>query len=177
MAFKDFLLKNSYSVIDNISYQKDIKNISFKLKIFVDDTKSELIQELNFNLYPNEPQIIIKHKAKNKEPKEKNIRDTYIVKSKAKNEWGQHNGSIVSWDGALWRVLSEEDLIDRIIYIENDNKYYKYINGELKNIKNIFTKELWDEFFSIEKMNSIDNNIIKAIYEYLKTRDEFKILK
>ena len=169
MAFQDFITNGTYSIIHKVQYDHQNKIINYYITVFTDDSKEEIMATME-KFHDGEtvyPSIIAKDI--NTPPTNPEVGDAYIIGQSPTGDWTSYPGFYTRWYNK-WKSI---DIIPNVFYDKKDKKYYKKIGDKYKKVKNIFTKDTWNNFLSIEELSKKDNNLIKAIYSYLKTRTEF----
>lgn len=176
MAFKNFIKTNSYTAIENITLDKKNRNLSFKIVVYSDDKKRNIIFENNFNYIFNKKII----------DKSGEIVDTLdqVTQSKleeglflVKNENAIYSKRIVNFYNSAGKIEKTETLIDKYFvdadYINfNNNIIYKL---DLLDRINPFqisqaldTEKTWNE------LGFIDKNIYEVVYEFCKKLEIFE---
>jgi hypothetical protein len=170
MAFKDFITSGTYSIINRVQYDSQTKDLSYVITVFTDASKEERMATMEKMHNCDYEYLSIIDKEVNTPPPTDSlsIGDSYIIGPSPTGDWKPHPGLLVKW-AKRWEYGYD---IPDIFYDKKDKKYYKKRGDKYIEVKDVFTKETWNKYFSIEALNKKDNNLIKAIYSYLKTRTE-----
>lgn len=176
MAFKNFIKTNSYTAIENISLDKKNKNLSFKIVVYSDEKKQNILFENSFNYIFNKKII----------DKSGEIVDTLeqVTKSKleeglflVRNENAIYNKKIVKFYNSDGKVEKTEIINDKYFldtdYINfNNTTIYKLNFLDQSNPFQISqaldTEKTWNE------LGFIDKNIYEVVYEFCKQLEIFE---
>lgn len=175
MALKNYLLQNSYSIVDSHQYSKMSNSLRFFLKIYADDTKQIELASKSFEVSRYvEYRSLGDHRLS--PPENPKVGEGFYVSKDATGEWSGKSGHIAEWDVArnswgYWGLGRAQ------IYYSESGDYYFTMNYDTEErIKAYPTDDfrLWDKWFSADKIFSSDSNLHKQCYEFLKSRPSFE---
>ena len=178
MAVKDFLSKGTYTSIENLIYEKSLKRCTVVLEIWSDSSKSTVLANKGITV-DGSYKVISVESIKNKlksQPHEISADMHYIIDkdglgselSGYENQLTKYNEDTNQWDNwVLWEGL--------VIFVEDEQKYYRYKNKEWVEEKNVLTdKRIWDKWFAPEVALAEGTNPTKQMYKFIKTLEQFK---
>lgn len=164
MALANILQPNSYSVIDQLSYSKQRKEISFYLCVFFDSSKVQRLTDMYFNLNGVIDVVHVIDADITELPAQVSIGDTYIVAKNATGDLEQYAGQTIVWTGSNYVSYSSDNTV---IWLESKGCYVKAQDGYPK--VQFLGKKEYEQFFSSEVVNSI--GIVAACYQFVKSME------
>ena len=175
MAIKDYLAKDTYSVVDSITFSKR-GWLRFDLKIFSDSSKSVELATKTFEISRH---ILCKgiKGFTSVPPKDAMAGEFYVVLKDPKptGEWEGREGlfAVLNEKGqwCFWGSSGTETLYNIV-----DDYYFKLNLDTLEPVKIMVYNDirLWDKWFSSELVFSDSSNIHKQIYSFLKSHAGFE---
>ena len=169
MAFGNFIKPGTYSNIQKIQYCKQNKFLFFNVVVYSSDAKVEEITTVSYLLDGQKTYPTIKDKDLTDPPTDPSEGDAYIIPENATGAWAGHTGQIARYISDNWSIYDYEE----VLYVEDEDKYYRLSNGSPVEVTDTFTSALWDQYFGIDALSMQDSNLLAQIYIYLKTRQEF----
>jgi len=181
MAFGNYLMDGTYTIVRDCTYSKQKKYLFFDLVVYKDVTKIDELSSTRYNLTISETHTKVIDKDLMTPPETFNEGDFYYVASNPSGAWKNNAGQLAYACKNTWCFLSLRK--DEIIYVADEDKYYRYDEksaeyrtntGILVEKANVFDAYTWDKYFDISKIGVLNNSdLIQQIYTYLKTRLEF----
>ncbi len=176
MAFSSYMFPDSYTVISSFNYRKQERELEIYIRVYSDELKNILITESSFRLNGNSECIEVLG-ILDEPPVDASTGDSYLSSENTTGDWKDGKCCIVQKKTEGWRCINTNEPI----YVIDEDKYYLIIapdnNMETRSIAvipSVFTSSTWNEFFDIGDISKQDNNFIRAMYTYLKTRIEFQ---
>lgn len=174
MALKNFMFDGSYSHLTNISYDKQRKVISFEVSVY--SNKLEAVGRAStvipYFIRALDP-IEIKDRDASVPPSRLSGGDKFIVSSNPSRGFEGHSGKLAEYD-IQTKSFSFSEIADGTKFRVGDeaNRVFVYSGGTFTRT-DVFSSQEWNKYFAPDKLSKSQNNILKAIYTYLKTMKEF----
>jgi hypothetical protein len=169
MALTNFMGANSYAIIQRVSYDKQSRYIGIEITVYSSPSKAVALTHFRLELqgtthggYP------VKSRSINTPPESPEVKDAYLVASEATGAWVGLEGKVVAWNGMSWDVIPSDS-----VYVEDEGKHIVVDGDGWVQDPMLLSPTEFDAIFAVEQLGGEDNNILKACYEYLKTRNEF----
>jgi hypothetical protein len=173
MAFKNFIKEGSYTIIDNVSYSKEGRDLSFSIKCFEDSKKKFVIldHKVKFN-FDNKLTVIDEYFTSIKQLDEDKL--SFILSPAEDNGFfTKRKQERVEADGSK----NVEDIVEKgntpeYIFITDINSYMKY-NSDTKRYEKdtgLTTIHFWDNNLAPDKLRKYDNPLELAYtfgYKYV----------
>lgn len=176
MALGNFITANTYSTIHHIVYDKHTCMCSFVLRVYQNSTKQNVLTEIGYSLDGSylTPEVLDKLSTSPISPSDG---DRYLVEAGATGDWAGQDYYQAVWNAGTssW----DFQVADSIYYNSGDSKYYQcsIYNSELYEVTDYFDKRKWDTWMLVSVIGGndagTDQNIVRRLYQYLKTRIEF----
>lgn len=173
MAFEGFIKEGSYTSIDDVFFNKSKRMLHFRLKVYKDNSKEDIIQEADYHA-AIDPYYSCITQGLVTPPVDPKPFDTYLINGVGKKDWKGHSLAVARWNTEAWEIFKATD---ENVFIEDEGKYYKILSDGIEEVFDVFGVREFDSLFSIDNLVKNGNNIYKCIYEYLKTKDEFVSIK
>jgi hypothetical protein len=194
MAFRDLFRAGTYSTI-SCEYNKQIPLVHVRMQVWMDSTKTQLITELQYTLSGKVRYVEVKSIV-DALPETPSHGDMYLISDNPTAELARHRGMVAAYDDRfsaegnyVWAYMLPPEgeclyVQDRQIYLSrNDLSKNRTKADDGKPVLWIpavapFDKNMWDKWFDASKIGGMapdgtPNNILRVVYEYLKTRPEF----
>lgn len=178
MALLHVIKNGTYSTVSINAYDKQKKCIQIEVRVYEDNTKKELLSSILYDL-DMKNENIISDAVLSDPPVSPNFGDRYLVGQNATGAWEQLENSLmefVSDNGGSWNQVQHGVLIvssgsDVTPYwFDTLNGYYKMIEGTHELVPtNSGGQKLWDTYFNPSLHSGLNENIVKSVYEYLKS--------
>lgn len=169
MGFANFMVNGSYAHLADVSYSKQDKQVNALLRVYKDDTQLEELSEINYQFDGFATLPAAKTKGDTAPPASPAEGDVYIVGSAATGLWAGHDQEVAAWVDGAWVFINGEDETYRN---DADGKAYKGTGSSWVEVSP-FDSVAWAQFFEVADLSVAGNNLLKATYDYLKTRPEF----
>lgn len=173
MALRNLFIDGSYSYIEDITYDKHRRHVSFYVVVFRDENKADQIMKVPYfldgeGLYP-----VVLSATTRKPPVDNEDKDKYIIPDRAQGDWKGRTGEIARWveEDQMWAF--DKMKYGDICFIVDQDSYFKKTEKGIMKSETYFDDKEWNKFFSPEALEEKGNNILAAIYTYLKTRPEY----
>ncbi len=182
MALLNVIKSNTYSTVSVRSYSKQDHSIQIEVKVYEDNTKKNKIATLNHDLVlKNENTIDCP--VLSDPPVSPSLGDRYFVGKDATGDWAGIEGSIVEYQdhgsGGVWHQTTHETMrssADEIngYWFEDLGGYYAMMDGTNDLVPTgPCGKKLWDTYFNPSLHETSGENLIKHVYNYLKTLPQY----
>lgn len=170
MALLNFLTNGSYSVISNIFYNKQSRFIDLQVDIFSDSSKESLLVSVPYRI---DGKILYGdvNGISNIPPESSSEGNCWAVTGEATGVWTGYEGFLMIYENESWSSRAVED--GHTVKNENDSKIYIKTSNNWVEHTSTIDSVTWDTYFSVDAISGSNNNLIKQIYEWLKTRPEF----
>lgn len=197
MALLNWIKPNTYLIVDEISYIKKQKYLTFTVILYADSTKTEELMKQQFIISDDNkfvfeiedfsttyPSVIVTNTI---EPPEQ-IGKTYILTESNKlpvllqlsssYQTVYHDGAV--YDGSNYDSLpkhyewkwNELPIDDNVTYNHPTQGKLKYNSNTLLFETAITKADIWNTYFSVDAIS--EHNIIKQCYLWLKSQNLFE---
>ena len=183
MAFLNFLIESSYSRVENIFYNKSNKQIRFSLAVYKKEgSELKLYQNIPYDLI-NISFRTIKIMSKTTDIGMPNFKaksgDIFIVPQNVTPSFSLFGNNISTTDviNKLVSYQNNQFVLDsqlnnlaiKSVWVEDEQKYFKFIDGSWVETTELFSPKDWDTYFSLEALKQEGSDPLKACYLWLKT--------
>ncbi len=174
MALKNFMFDGSYSRVTNVGYDKQRKVISFEVSVYDNalEVGGRAGTVIPYFIHAIDP-IEIKDRDASVPPSKLSGGDKFIVSSNPSRGFEGHSGKLAEYD-AQAQSFSFSEIADGAKFRVGDeaNRVFVY-SGGTSTRTDVFSSQEWNKYFAPDKLSKSQNNILKAIYTYLKTMKEY----
>lgn len=174
MALKGFLSTDNYTVVIVDEYDKQNKRLSFVARTYIDDSKEEVLTESNYDIEaPMEMCCEVLSKDTTSVPGSPSEDDKYIVGSTNEAPWHGMAGAIATWKAGNWQFETCADT--HVAYVADEDEHYVMKDGSWElGGDDLMTGDRWDARFGAAEFEAEDQNLLQAIYDWLKEQPEFE---
>ena len=175
MALKGFLSADNYTVVVVDDYDKKEKNLTFNAITYSDSSKTSILSESSYQVHAAgcENSSVLSMNVTSV-PTDASPGDSYVVGDSLESPFNGMAGTIAV-RGASATDWSMESVMDgRCVYVEDEDAHYMREDGTwVLATADHMTPARWDQLFDPNIFNAVNANLMQAIYDYLKTTDEF----
>lgn len=170
MALLHFHQTDSYSVINQIQYDKHSRMLRFILNVYEDSTKDALLFQLPYAFDGNKDYEDVKGTG-TEPPGSPTTGDKWCVLASATGDWASQDGRMAVYETDHWNFF--DMIAEYLVKSEADSKYYQKDGSTWTENTNTRPYDKWDTDFSPSALSPVDKNIMKQAYEYLKSLPAF----
>ena len=176
MALKGYISPNTYTNIDNTIYEKSTKRCTVSLSVYRDNADGFCLSNTSITVegYRLVPSLISLNPVKSV-PENITEGTMFLIGQDAEGSLKGLEGRIarIGVSGSIESFYLQDAIF--VLYVEDEQKYYKYINKEWIEEKNILAdKRIWDKWFAPEVALAEGTNPTKQMYKFMKTLEQFK---
>lgn len=165
MALLNLLSPNTYSVVDQLSYSKQDKHVSFLLKIYTNSDKSYLLTQLSVSLSGNSIVEEIESRTVTTPPKNPQPDQKWFVPEGATGAWAEHVGKVVLLDPQGNHEWTHMDIDGNTAWVKDEQKYVRFDTPQ--KVSEYRGKREFDLHFNWSKIES--QGLLACCYDYAKT--------
>jgi hypothetical protein len=184
MAFLHYLQQNSYTIIDGVLYHKEGRSCSFRLSIYADITKKEVLAYKEFSITGSIPVQAVISMNPTEEPSNPTVGDAYYIPKTCDFEPFSHYKNML----AIWQPVGPDNTLQwQYWFLNLRQRFYditsKVYYAKLHNMDDTPEPDwncwedvyLWNDWLSKDILFNPANetNLYKQIYLFLKTRPAF----
>jgi hypothetical protein len=174
MALKGYLTKDSYSIVDDVSYSKNSGYLRFTLRIYSDASKQIELANKFYEISKYMTHWGIKGTT-DTPPLQVELDDSYIIpkSSSPTGEWENRNGLIAKYEENGWVFWNTSPYG---IYYDIASASYFKLDAEFERVTvyPLDDSRQWDKWFRGDLVFSSKTNISKQIYDFLRTFPGFE---
>lgn len=175
MALKGFLSTDNYTVVVINDYDKKEKRLTFDATTYADATKTSVISESAYDVSVDMARCSsVISKDITSIPADAAEGSRYIVGDCSDSPLSGVIGAIATRGTTNndWTIESKAD--GACVHVIDEDAYYVRKDGSwILSDANDMTPARWDELFNPNLFDAANANLMQAIYDYLKTTDEF----
>jgi len=172
MALLNFIGPGTYSTVAILNYDYGNKLINIEVKTYTDSTKETHIATNIFHLEPNNSSCRKVKEVISAPPESPEVGDMYLVVDP------DPNSMLANADGAI--LIYREGLRTAFEYLSEDicicdestgDKFLTRADGSRELAPNyaVIDEDTWDSICGVSAINGDQSDIMKCVYEYLKT--------
>jgi hypothetical protein len=174
MAFSNFIIQKSYSVIDNIHLSYINKSLSFSVFVYEDSSKENILMNYPVQISGTEPcDIVTSYITSSKQITNE---EALLVSDKEASGWFIKDTQEI--DGEKISQVIQKKSPARYIYIVDQDKYYKLNNSQnYIEFSGIGTNLFWDKYLSssaMEPYKDIKSMLYDLIFKKFKIFQGFE---
>lgn len=166
MGFGNYIADGTYTVVDNISYSKNNKYITWQLQIFDNSNKDNLLAIRDMAARSSSPMQRIVSTLNTPPPvDQRSIDDIWLIGDEPDGDWQDREDCLAKWTKKGWEFWSI-NFGQQFYHIE----LQKYIIYTID--RTFLPYECWDDYWAWQQWFApqviLESNMYKQIYLYLK---------
>ena len=183
MALANYIGTGTYSIIEKVIFSSKDSHIGFTLKVYSDDSKSELLATRVYDYVMDTDVDVLLGLDTSTPPESPSIGDSYLIaKTGATGDWESFPGHVATWDAfggpeeeATWTPMDHEP--EKRFYYEPGDSFIEITSrgGNYKSVTDTDSVRTWDAFFTKDHIfNTSGSNLHSQTYAFLKTQPGFE---
>lgn len=149
MAIANFLKKNTYSVINSTSIDKQLKTIGFEIICYEDNTKTEVLLKKQFELSFDKQCEIINNIYYDEINIKKDNEEIFLLTNDKQGLYIKINQEFIQDGKLVLKSFFNLVRIPEIIFIEKENKYMRFKNNKYEDYDGFDNSHYWENNFDL----------------------------